>query len=184
MRQDQEEIDWDNLPPEHPVCENQVEVPTLRLQPRGQGYPHRPLEFEGQEEIVVQWFGETGQEKFKKRNLQFAFPLMTKPDSAYWFGHPEWYRTIMLGALGGWPNKEALAKMLQDGRTRDEINIYVITSQIGLDDGKGGSRPSAMLVGVVHLGDPNNGVISPREYANWEVSREETEKLKRGRHGR
>lgn len=170
-----EEIDWDNLPSSHPVCETQVEVPTLRLQPRGLNYSHRPSEFEGQEEIVVQWFGETRGGKLK--NLQFAFPLMTKPDSVHWFGHPEWYRTVMLGALKGWPNKQALDGLLREGRTPEEVIIYVITSQIGLDDRKGGVRPSTLLVGVACLGDPIHGVIAPREFANWEIPREEIEKL-------
>ena len=132
-----QDIDWDNFPPEHPVCEVQVEVPTLRLQQRGHGYPHRPPEFEGQEEIVVQWFGDNSRGNLKEKNLQFAFPLMTKLDSVHWFGRPEWYRTVMLGALKGWPNKEALTKMVEDGRSPDEVVIYVVTSQIGLDDGHG-----------------------------------------------
>ncbi|OGG64561.1 hypothetical protein A3J11_00390 [Candidatus Kaiserbacteria bacterium RIFCSPLOWO2_02_FULL_55_12] len=168
-----QDIDWDNFPPEHPVCEVQVEVPTLRLQQRGHGYPHRPPEFEGQEEIVVQWFGDNSRGNLKEKNLQFAFPLMTKLDSVHWFGRPEWYRTVMLGALKGWPNKEALTKMVEDGRSPDEVVIYVVTSQIGLDDGHGGTTPSALLVGVISLGDPIHGVISPREFANWEVPQEE-----------
>jgi len=172
-----QQIDWDNLPPVHPVCEVRVEVPTLRLQPRGHGYPHRPPEFEGQKEIVVQWFGETREGKLK--DLQFAFPLMTKPDSAYWFGRPEWFRVVMLGALKRWPNKGALANMVRDGRSPDEVTVYVITSQIGLDDGRGGSRPAALLIGVALLGDPIHGVITPREFSNWDIPKEEIDKLSR-----
>ena len=116
--------------------------------------------------------------------MQFAFPLMTKPDSVRWFGHPEWHRTIMLGPLKGWPNKEALAKMVCDGRKSDETVIYVITSNLGLDDGHGGVVPSTLFVGVALLGDPTHGVISPREFADWNVSNEEIAKLAQARQNR
>lgn len=172
-------IDWDNLPPEHPVCEALVEVPTLRLQPRGLNYPDRPPEFEGQEEIVVQWFGASRSPVLSK--LQFAFPLMTDADDIKWFRHPEWYRIAMLGRLDGWPNKSVLEKWRADGRRDDEIVAYVITSHIGLSDGRGGTVPAAYLIPVVCLGDPTHGVIMPQEFANWDVPKEEVAKLKAAR---
>jgi len=177
MSSQQPQIDLDSLPPAHPVCETQVEVPTLRLQLSGYGYPNRPPEFDEQEEIVVQWFGENQRGTLK--NLQFAFPLMMKSDSVHWFLRPEWYRTVMLGALKGWPNKEALAGMVRNGRSVNEMVIYVISSQLGLDDGHGGIKPSALLIGVACLGDPIHGVITPREFANWEIPKEEIAKLAR-----
>jgi hypothetical protein len=177
-------IDWSKVPPEHPICETLVEVPTVRIQARGLNYPHRPSEFEGQEEIVVQWYGDNNRGELKDRNLQFAFPLMSKPDAIQWFGHPEWYRTVMLGPLKNWPNKDGLAMLIQGGRKPDSVVIYVITSQIGLDDGKGGTRPSALMTEVICLGDPTFGVIHPREYTNWAVSDEEIAKLVQTRNRR
>ncbi len=174
----EQDIDWSTVV-SHPICEVQVAVPTIRLQARGLGYPHRPPEFEGQEEIVVQWFGEAKNGELK--NLQFAFLLQTQLDAIQWLGHPEWYRVVMLGTLKNWPNPKAVKHFLEQGLGLDSVVVYVVTAQIGLDDGHGGSRPSAMLVPVVGLGDPNHGVIFPREYANWEVPKEEIAKLNRGR---
>jgi hypothetical protein len=173
----QQQIDWDNLPPEHPVCEVQVEAPTLRLQPRGYGYPHCPPEFEGQEEIVVQWFGNNVSGKLKARNLQFAFPVLSNPDSVQWFGHPEWFRVAYFGPLEHWPNPAAIPMFEQQGIKKGTIVLYVLSAQIGMDDGKGGTVPSSFVTTIALLGDPCVGVISPCEYKNMAVCDEEVAKL-------
>jgi hypothetical protein len=163
------------------VCETLVEVPTVRIQPRGLNYRDRPPEFEGQEEIVVQWYGDNDRGELKDRNMQFAFPLTSKPDAVQWFGHPEWYRTVLLGPLKNWPNKDAIPMVIRQGKTLDSTVLYVITSKIGLDDGRGGTKPSALMTEVVCLGDPTFGVIRPREYTNMAVSDEEIAKLAKQR---
>jgi|GEM_PF-2505713 len=173
--------DLDELMPEHPVCTTLVEVPTVRLQPKGLNCRNRPTEFEGQVEIVVQWYGDDNGGELSQRNLQFAFPLITDPDAIHWFGHPEWYRTAMLGPLKNWPNKDALAQMIREGRSAESTIIYVMTARLGMDDGRGGCVPSALIVGVVSLGDPIFGVIRPRPYTNMVVSEEEIAKLRRVR---
>lgn len=170
-------IDISTFPPAHPVYETQVAVPTIRRRQKGLGLPDCPPEFEGREEIVVQWFGES--ESGELKDLQFAFPILSDPDAMQWFGHPEWFRVIMLGPLKNWPNPRGLEMFLQQGLSLDSLVLYVITSQIGLDDGRGGVRPAAYLVNVVLLGDPLYGVITPREYADWDVSKEEIAKLSR-----
>ncbi len=171
-------IDWSTVPPEHPVCETLVEVPTIRVQPRGQGYPHRPPEFEGQEELVVQWFGDNQSNELAARNLQFAFPLASKHDIA-WFFHPEWFRAVMIGPFKDWPNQEAMRAMVAVGRLKpDSLVLYALTAQIGMESPSGlGIVPAAKLVQITPLGDGNFGIIRPRPYANWDVSREEIEKL-------
>ena len=167
----------DAFQPEHPVCETLVEVPTLRIQPRGLNYPHRLPKFEGQEDVVVQWYGDNDRGELKDRNLQFAFPLGPEPDAVEWSGHPEWYRTIMLGELKNWPNKDVLPLLLRDGRKLETIVIYVITSMIRLSNGRGGTRPSALMADVICLGDPKFGIIHPRQYTNLAVCDEEIAKL-------
>lgn len=126
-----------------PACEVEVTVPTIRLE-------------EG--EIVLQWFGET---QNRDLGLQFAFKLVTRRDSVFWLGKPEWYRTMLLGSL----KEEGVAF------------VCVVTSQIELGDRFGGSKPARMLIEVACLHDPRHGIIRPREYANWAVAREETAKL-------
>jgi hypothetical protein len=174
-------IDWSKVPPEHPVCETLVEVPTVRIQPKGLNYRDRPPEFEGLDEIVVQWYGDNDRGELKDRNMQFAFPLTSKPDAVQWFGHPEWYRTVLLGPLKNWPNKDAIPMFIRQGKTLDSTVLYVITSKIGLDDGRGGTKPSALMTEVVCLGDPTFGVIRPREYTDMAVSDEEIAKLAKQR---
>lgn len=61
----------------------------------------------------------------------------------------------------------------------DDLVLYVTTSNIGLDDGKGGVIASSFIVPVIQLGDPVFGVITPREYADWSVAREENQKLQK-----
>jgi len=176
-----ERMDQSEVLPKHPICETLVEVPTVQIQAKGLKYALRPPEFEGQEEVVVQWYGDDGCGELKDRNLQFAFPLTSRPDAVQWFGHPEWYRTVMLGPLKNWPNKDALTQLTRDGLRPDSMVIYVITSQIGLDDHRGGTVPSALLIEVVCLADPTFGIIRPREYSDWSVSAEEIAKLARPR---
>lgn len=136
-------------------------------------------ESDEEETIVVQWFGES--EGVELQNLQFAFPLPSDPDAIQWFGRPEWFRVVMLGPLKNWPNPRGLEMFLEQGLSLDSIVLYVITSQIGMDDGHGGVRPAAHLTTVAFLGDPLYGVIAPREYADWEVSKEEIAKLAKPR---
>ncbi len=169
-------IDLNNLPPEHPVCRTLVEVPTIRMQPKGLNYPRRPTEFEGQNEIVVQWYCDATEGPLK--DLQFAFPVAARADSVKWFGHPEWYRVAMLAPLLKWPDPKAIRMFTQSGDyTPDSHMVYLITSMIGLDDRRGGTIPSAFLVGIALLGDPVHGVIQPREYVQFDVADEEVAKL-------
>ncbi len=163
----QTDIDISTFPPAHPICPVQVAIPTLRRQ--------RISESDGQETIVVQWFGES--ESGELNDLQFAFPLLSDPDAIQWFGHPEWFRVVMLGSLKNWPNPRGLEMFLEQGLSLDSIVLYVITSQIGMDDGHGGVQPAAHLTTVAFLGDPLYGVIAPREYADWKVSEGEIAKL-------
>jgi hypothetical protein len=170
------DFDLSSVPPAHPVCPTLVEVPTVRMQPKGLGYPRRPAEFEGRNEVVVQWYCDATEGPLK--DLQFAFPVTAKPDAVQWFGHPERYRVVMLAPLRNWKNPEVIRQFTKDGAfTPDSHVIYLITSELGLDDRRGGTMPSAFLTGIALLGDPAHGVIQPREYIQWNVADEEVAKL-------
>jgi len=83
----------------------------------------------------------------------------------------------MLEPLKNWPNQAVLARMVREGKNPDEVFLYAITSQIGLDDERGGIMPSTVLVGVVGLDDSTHGVITPRRFNNWAIPQEEVAKL-------
>ncbi|HEX8993814.1 MAG TPA: hypothetical protein VF803_01025 [Candidatus Paceibacterota bacterium] len=171
------EIDWGTLPVSHPVCEQQTDVPTLRLQPHGQGHPERLTGLEDEKVIVVQWFGDDEGGEITKRNIQFAFPVMSRSDDIHWFGHPEWFRVAYFGPLEHWPNPAAIPMFQRHGLEKDSIVLYVLSAQIGMDDGKGGVMPNSFMTTVALLGDPCFGVIRPRKYENMAVCKEEIAKL-------
>ncbi len=167
-------FDWQAFGLSHPPCQNLVEVPTIRVQERGFGYPDPPAEFVGQKEVVLQWYAQpTHDEELDRLNLQFAFPLLLRPDGVEWMGHPEWFSVVMVGTLELWPNKDAAQAIIKTSNwTMDSTLVYVMTDKIRLNNGKGGETNTAFLIGCILIGDPAFGVIQPRTFENWKVSAE------------
>ncbi|MBP6888785.1 MAG: hypothetical protein KBC21_03715 [Candidatus Pacebacteria bacterium] len=168
------DFDWQALGLSHPPCQTLVEVPTIRVQERGYGYPYPAAEFAGQKEVVLQWYAQpTHDEELDRLNLQFAFPLMIRPDDVAWMGHPEWFHVVMVGTLELWPNKGAVQAIMRTRQwTMESTLVYVMTDKIKLDNGKGGDTNAAFLIGCFLFGDPAFGVIQPKTFENWKVSAE------------
>jgi hypothetical protein len=168
------DFDWQAFGLSHPPCQALVEVPTIRVQERGYGYPDPPAEFAGQKEIVLQWYAQpTHYEELDRLNLQFAFPLTVRPNDVGWMDHPEWFRVVMVGTLELWPNKGAAQTIIQTSKwTMDSTLVYVMTDKIKFDNGNSGNTDAAFLVGCVLIGDPAFGVIQPRTFENWKMSAE------------
>lgn len=167
------EIDWSQINPEHPVATTLVDVPTVMVRRKAEGCEYYDGDDGNEPHVVLQWYGDNDRGDLKDRKLQFFFPIFIEVDSPYWFGHPEWYRAVMVGKLSDWPDKGALAGMIEKGRSETESVVYLVTSQIALDDGRGGSKPSCILPPMAALGDGNFGVILPQPYSNWAVEQQE-----------
>ena len=163
----------------HPICEDRVEVPMLKVVPVGEGYPEIPPEMKGQDEVVVEWFGHSDQDETVGQ-LQFRFPLPWSPDKLQWMSHPERFRVAFLGAASRWPNRGQLETIVHDvagGNARLPV-IYVVSSHIGLNDGADGVIPAGYNLTVAPLITLTNDLITPRFFYNPRVIEEEQAKLK------
>ncbi|MHB8709953.1 MAG: hypothetical protein ACYC6X_00100 [Minisyncoccota bacterium] len=94
-------IDVDRVKPRRKICEINVEVPTIIIEPFFKG---------GKSMIFVQWFAEFSsivptKHKFldtfvkKFQRMQFRFPVLVSLKDECWMGRPDLFRVVMLGQI-------------------------------------------------------------------------------------
>ncbi len=160
-------FDIDYIRPEHKVCELNVEVPTIIVEPFNE---------RGELEIFVQWFAEFSAMDFLKQKfgdavvekfhrMQFRFPVPLSLDSMYWMGHPERFKVILLGQVQDWPNKAAIPEM---GKC-DSWILWVTSSHYG-EETQSGDGPACFVIPLkVVLADQLCGIITPKKYCDTTV---------------
>ena len=156
-------LDVDRIKPQHKVCETNVDVPTIIVE---------PLEEGREPQVLVQWFGEFSAADFLQKEfgnavverfqrMQFRFPVPIPVDDMHWMLHPERFKVILLAQVKDWPNKKAIPEL---GKP-DSWILWLASSHYGTDDG-----PACFAVPFnVMLGDQLCGIISPRKYCDVNV---------------
>ncbi|MHB8660582.1 MAG: hypothetical protein ACYC75_01400 [Minisyncoccota bacterium] len=144
------------------ICEVDVAVPTLILEPFSKG---------GEPEIFVQWFAEFSPAtpmKFKSwvalvekfRQMQFRFPVLISPKDECWMGHPELFKVVLLGQVQDLSGKVVVS----DPGNDDDWALWVVSSHYGRKI-QGREIPASFVISLkVMLGHHAYGLITPKKY--------------------
>jgi len=155
--------------PQQKVCEKNVKVPTILVEPFQEG---------GKPEVFVQWFGESSTGR-KLGEMQFRFPLPAPVDSHCWMGHPELCKVVMVGQVKNWPKPEAaqsIADMAAKGNLDALIIFIVATHYSTLSGGRTGTACFVFEM-TIQLADGIYCVITPRPYCDMSVLEEENDRV-------
>ena len=175
MKNTQSDVDYSR--PRRRICEGDVEIPTLIIEPFFKG---------GEPEVFVQWFANLSptnplNHEFwdalarKFQRMQFRFPIRAPRNDRCWMGHPELFKVVMLGQVRDWPNKVAIPRMGKD----DDWILWVISSHYGRKT-QSGEGPASFLMSLdVMLKYPIGGTITPKKYYDATVIDREREAFER-----
>jgi hypothetical protein len=156
--------------PQQKICEKNVEVPTILVEPFQEG---------GKPEVFVQWFGESST-GMNLGEMQFRFPLPAPADSHCWLGHPELCKVIMVGQVRNWPKPEAaqgIADMATKGNL-DALAIFIAATHYSRLCSDGRAGPACFVFEMtIHLADGIYCAITPRPYCDMSVLEEEAGKI-------
>lgn len=146
--------------PQHKVCERNVEVPTILVEPFIAG---------GKPEVLVQWFGEA--EGNDLAGMQFRFPVLLDPDDCHWMSHPELFSVIFFGQAKDWPTEKTSQDVI-DLVVKGDSNAWIFwiaSSHYGIQQGNGSVPACFVLPMPVMLGDGVVGVIRPKKFCDVAV---------------
>ncbi len=156
--------------PQQKVCETNVDVPTILVEPLHEG---------GDPAIFVQWFGEAAS-GMNLEGMQFRFPVPAPLDSPEWMGHPERCKVIMLGPTKIWPSA-ADAQRFADTVSKGDLSapiIFLVATHYSRICGNGRNGPACFMIPMkIALADGVCGVISPRPYCEPSVLAEEMRRV-------
>lgn len=147
--------------PAFKVCENNVEVPTILVEPFKPGEKFQ---------VWVQWFGKS--ERSDLRGMQFRFPVPIGVDALHWCGLPDRFKVILFGPIRKFPHPHYANKFAREYFSGDPDGrvLYVINPHKAVDDGNGGKIPVAFMVPMtIELADNEVGIISPIDYYDPKV---------------
>lgn len=165
--------DVDCARPRRKICEVDVEVPTIIIEPFLKG--EKP-------KVFVQWFADfsptdplnreswnTPIKKFQR--MQFRFPVRVSLNDSCWMGHPELFKVVLLGQVKDWSNKAAIPRM---GKDNDWI-LWATSSHYGIKT-QSGEGPASFLMSLeVMLKHQVGGIITPKKYYDTTVIDRERE---------
>lgn len=152
--------------PVHKVCRVNVEHPTILVE-----------EQLGRKVVLVQWFGEAWNTDLG--TSQFLFPLTMKFDDARWLREPELFRVAFMDQVKNWPNKDAISAIAHGLQNGEETWVIWVVSSYYAQRTTAGIRCASFMCGLVMLGDPNVGVITPKRFWDENVPREEQAKVEK-----
>lgn len=139
------------IKPQHKVCDHNVEVPTILVE---------PLKAGGKPEVFVQWFGEA--RGIDLGEMQFRFPVPIPPDNLYWMGHPEFFYVVLLGQVKDWPRQDVI-RSVADSVARGNTDARIIW--LASSHCRTGSEPTSFVTPMnIMLADGICGIITPRKY--------------------
>lgn len=157
------------LIPEHKVCQPNVEVPTILVEPFDPEESDKP-------EIFVQWFGESDIADLE--GMQFRFQVPSSPDSTCWMNHPELFKVILLGQVKDWPKKE-VAQRVADMVNKGDLETWIVwlTSSHYSIETPGGIGPACFIMPMTIVLADYFGIINPKKYFDMNVLEEERWKV-------
>lgn len=155
--------------PQHKVCQKNVEVPTILVE---------PFNPDGDPEVFVQWFGEA--QGIDLGGIQFRFPVPVSTNALRWMGHPELFKVILFGQVKDWPKKEAI-RAIVDLVAKGSLNAWIlwVTSYHYGTQHSDGPGPACFVVPMtVMLADGVCGVVTPRKYCDTSILDHKNEKFR------
>jgi hypothetical protein len=150
--------------PQQKVCEKNVEVPTLLVEPlTASDWPMR--------ETFVQWFGRADGADLGER--QFRFPVPLHHANSYWHGHPLLWKVTFLGTFRSFPWNPKSREMYREvAPFRDNPGTGILVAH--LREPKHPEDPELDTFGLmipmtIHLTNSERGIITPQEYRDRTV---------------
>ncbi len=145
--------------PEQTVCEKNVDVPTLLVEPLSAS--SRPIR-----ETFVQWFGRANGADLGER--QFRFPVPLHHADRHWEGNPLFWKVTFLGTFQKFPwNPRSREIYREIAPFRDNPDAEILVAH--LREPRHPEDPELDSFGLMipmttHLTDSAYGIIAPREY--------------------
>lgn len=150
--------------PRQKVCEKNVDVPTLLVEPlAASDCPIR--------ETFVQWFGRANGADLGEG--QFRFPVPLHHADRYWEGHPMLWKVTFLGTFRNFPWNPQSREMYREVTPfRDNPDTEILVAH--LRETRHPADPELDTFGLmipmtIHLADSVCGIITPREYCDKTV---------------
>lgn len=165
--------DIDRVKQQRKICEVDVEVPTIIIEPFFKG---------GKPRIFVQWFAEFSPtvsvkhelwEAFVKKfqRMQFRFPALVSLDDSCWMGRPDLFKVVLLGQVQDLRNRATVLRLGKD----DDWILWVVSSHYGMKTQYGEGPASFYIPLKIMLGDQVRGLITPKKYYDSAVIDQERE---------
>ena len=166
--------------PNRKICENDVKVPTIIVDPLRKGDENWPF---------VQWFADIspiGSKNLELWNgiakrfqaMQFRFPVVIHPDDEVWMGRPELFKVVLLGQGKDLRGRSAAPHPGKD----DDWVVWLVSSHYGRKT-ENGEVPISFTSSLgIMPSHKTHGLITPRKYYDPEVYNREHEAVERQAH--